>query len=229
MNSPSDDQQGRSGPSPYQQPRGTREPGEDVPRQHTPQGEQASYGDREPYGEQPSYGESYGEREDYGQAPPQGPYGRDSSSYGGYAAYPPGADAGYETGYGYPSDGDSYLNGAPVGFGQAVAHGLRNLLTFRGRASRSAFWWFVLFSVIIQIIVNVLVGIGTTGSRSPDSYLGLITTVLTLSLSVRRLHDANHRGWWWLIGLVPFVGWIVLLVFYLQRGTRGPNRFNVRG
>jgi uncharacterized membrane protein YhaH (DUF805 family) len=120
----------------------------------------------------------------------------------------------------------SYLNGGRAGFGAAVSQGLRNLLTFRGRASRSAFWWFVLFTLIVQVVIDLVVGRGAHGARTES--LGLISTLLTLAVSVRRLHDSNHSGWWWLIGLVPIVGWIVLLVFYLQRGTRGPNRFEVR-
>jgi uncharacterized membrane protein YhaH (DUF805 family) len=120
----------------------------------------------------------------------------------------------------------SYLNGGRAGFGAAVSQGLRNVLTFRGRASRSAFWWFVLFTLILQVVIDLIVGRGTHGARTGS--LGLISTLLTLAVSVRRLHDGNHSGWWWLIGFLPIVGWIVLLVFYLQPGTRGPNRFEVR-
>ena len=42
---------------------------------------------------------------------------------------------------------------------------------------------------------------------------------------MRRLHDTDRSGWWYLITLVPFVGGIVLLVFTLLKGTPGPNRF----
>jgi len=51
--------------------------------------------------------------------------------------------------------------------------------------------------------------------------------VAGISVAVRRLHDTNRTGWWWWIGWVPFFGWIVLLVFYLLRGTPGPNRYSV--
>ena len=56
--------------------------------------------------------------------------------------------------------------------------------------------------------------------------VGIPLWLTGLSLTVRRLHDANHTGWWWWIGLVPIVGWIVLLVFFLMPGTPGPNRYN---
>jgi len=50
--------------------------------------------------------------------------------------------------------------------------------------------------------------------------------VASIALSVRRLHDADHTGWWWLIGWVPLIGWIIVLVFYLQPSTPGPNRYS---
>ena len=53
--------------------------------------------------------------------------------------------------------------------------------------------------------------------------------VAGITVAVRRLHDTNRTGWWWWIGWVPFFGWIVLLVFYLLRGTPGPNRYSVAG
>ncbi|WP_455430719.1 DUF805 domain-containing protein [Phytohabitans flavus] len=46
-----------------------------------------------------------------------------------------------------------------------------------------------------------------------------------LAVAVRRLHDTDRTGWWVLIALVPIVGFIVLLVFFLMDGTPGPNRF----
>ena len=44
-------------------------------------------------------------------------------------------------------------------------------------------------------------------------------------MSVRRLHDIDRTGWWLLIVLVPIIGLLVLLWFYVQRGTPGANRF----
>jgi uncharacterized membrane protein YhaH (DUF805 family) len=53
--------------------------------------------------------------------------------------------------------------------------------------------------------------------------LGLLLP--NLALAVRRLHDTDRSGWWLLIGLIPIVGSLVLLVFYLLPGTQGQNRF----
>ena len=46
-----------------------------------------------------------------------------------------------------------------------------------------------------------------------------------LALTIRRLHDIDKSGWSILFGLIPFVGGIILLIWYLSKGTDGPNRF----
>ena len=53
--------------------------------------------------------------------------------------------------------------------------------------------------------------------------LGLL--IPSLAVSIRRLHDTNRSGWWILIGLIPFLGALVLIVFYLLDGTPGPNKY----
>ena len=47
----------------------------------------------------------------------------------------------------------------------------------------------------------------------------------SLAVGVRRLHDTDRSGWWLLIGLVPLIGFIVLIVFFVQKGTEKENRF----
>ena len=46
-----------------------------------------------------------------------------------------------------------------------------------------------------------------------------------LAVMVRRLHDTDRSGWWLLLGLLPLLGGLVLLIFFIIGGTRGPNRF----
>jgi uncharacterized membrane protein YhaH (DUF805 family) len=182
---------------PYEGQPSTRMPGEDVPRQETPRHDQGDQ--RDPY-------------------PPQA----------SYTPYQQGTDPAYASGTGYPGPGQrSYLNGGRARFGAAVSQGLSHLLTFRGRASRSAFWWFILFTIIVQTVLEAIVSTASHGVRSADEALSVVATLLTLTLTIRRLHDSNRTGWWWLIGWVPVIGWLVLLVFALLPGTRGPNRFDV--
>jgi uncharacterized membrane protein YhaH (DUF805 family) len=136
-----------------------------------------------------------------------------------------------------------------MGFGEAVSTCFRKYATFQGRARRSEFWYYYLFIIIVNAVLSSLLytAILTGPSREeivdgvkqtvPDglSAFGLIMVVVvsiwalaillpTLSVMVRRLHDADHSGWWWWINLVCF-GWIVLLIFWVSEGTRGPNRF----
>ncbi len=100
---------------------------------------------------------------------------------------------------------------------------------FSGRASRQQFWMFVLFSFLISLVLSVLGGmdnmLGTLFSVINGLY-GLAVLLPSLAIAVRRLHDTDRSGWWLLISLLPFVGGIVLLVFYVLPGNQGKNRFN---
>jgi uncharacterized membrane protein YhaH (DUF805 family) len=117
-----------------------------------------------------------------------------------------------------------YLQGGPVGFGEAISEGFRNIVTFNGRASRSAFWWFFLGAAIIDIIGGI---IGNVAHAVVIQYvIEAIVALATLSLAVRRLHDTGRTGWWWLIGLIPIIGTITLIVFYCLPGTPGPNKYD---
>ena len=143
----------------------------------------------------------------------------------GYGAYPQGS--GYPSAGGYGSAAPrSYLQGAPVGFANAVREAFRHPLTFRGRASRSAFWWFQLLAVIAYAVVSVISDRSTVAGVILDIIIGVPILVTNISLAVRRLHDSNHTGWWWWICFVPLVGWIIGIVFYLLPSTPGPNRYS---
>ena len=95
---------------------------------------------------------------------------------------------------------------------------------FNGRARRAEFWWYILVYIIIAIIVNVIDGIvhlnGLLGGL-----LSLALLLPNLGVAVRRLHDTNRSGWWILIAFVPIVGFILLIYWYAQAGTAGPNTY----
>lgn len=147
---------------------------------------------------------------------PQEPYPQTRSDGYGQAPYPPGG--------GGPSH-QGYLQGAPVGFGEAISEGFKNVLTFSGRASRSAFWWFFLGVIIIDLIAAIL-GRAVHHAPMTEALVGLIMFLASLSVAVRRLHDSGKSGFWLFIGLVPVVGGITLLVFDCLPGTPGPNQYN---
>ena len=97
--------------------------------------------------------------------------------------------------------------------------GFRNIVTFHGRASRSAFWWFFLGAIIIDVIGAV---IGNAVHVVAIQYIiYVVVTIVTVSLAVRRLHDSGKSGFWWLIGFIPVIGTITLIVFYCLPGRLG--------
>ncbi len=109
--------------------------------------------------------------------------------------------------------------------------------TFSGRATRSEYWWFALFASIVAVLYYALYGYSFIyGSGSGYIFVSviygifsLVSILPSLALMVRRLHDIGKSGWWILIGLVPFIGGIVLLIFSLMESTGdneyGPNPF----
>jgi len=175
-----------------------------------------------------------------GQYPPQDGYAPGPHpQQGGYAAYPPQGYAAYPPQGGYaaypPQDGYApvgprgYLQGGPVGFGEAVAEAFRNMFNYQGRASRSAYWWFALFEALAWVGVLILALIFAAVRVPALSILLYVVAVIGsilvgLPLTVRRLHDTDKSGFWYFIVFVPFGG-IVLLVFTLLEGTPGRNRF----
>ena len=74
--------------------------------------------------------------------------------------------------------------------------------------------------------VGIILMIAGVAGIILDIIIGVPMIVTNIALSVRRLHDSNHTGWWWWIGFVPLVGWIIAIVFYLLPSTPGPNRYS---
>lgn len=99
---------------------------------------------------------------------------------------------------------------------------LKNYVNFEGRATRPEFWWFFLFNVIVSLILNLFgPKVGTTLS----GIWSLAILLPYLGLSVRRLHDINKSGWYLLVGLIPLVGWVLLVYWWAQPGERTENQY----
>ena len=105
---------------------------------------------------------------------------------------------------------------------------LKKFFNFRDRASRSEYWYFHLIFSIVSIPLFIyedssndthLIYSGISG------VLVLIFFIPALSVSVRRLHDINKSGWFVLISAIPFIGWLILAVMLLDKGTLGKNKF----
>jgi uncharacterized membrane protein YhaH (DUF805 family) len=110
-----------------------------------------------------------------------------------------------------------------MGFSEAVRSGFENYATFDGRASRPAFWWWTLFSILAAIAANIVDAI--VGIPIFSIVVGLGLFLPNLSVAIRRLHDTGNTGWWVLIGLIPLIGFVVLLIFFLQKGDPGENKY----
>lgn len=118
----------------------------------------------------------------------------------------------------------------PVGMGEAVKRGFGQYFTFSGRASRSEFWYFALFCLLAAFVLGI-VDVMVFGSLVEDgitplsNLFSLAILIPQIAIAVRRLHDIDRTGWWYLFLFVPVVGIITLLVFWCSQGTQGRNRF----
>jgi uncharacterized membrane protein YhaH (DUF805 family) len=106
----------------------------------------------------------------------------------------------------------------------------RKYAVFSGRARRSEYWYFTLFSMIALAILRSIdhrTGMydPETSSGTLEGIYGLIVFIPTLAIGVRRLHDTGRSGWWLLINLVPVAGWIINLIFDLQDSQPGSNQY----
>ena len=108
---------------------------------------------------------------------------------------------------------------------------LKNYVGFSGRSRRSEYWYFTLFYLVIAIILSVLDGIvfgGSVDGKGTPVLSGLFMLAMLLpsiAVGIRRLHDTDRSGWWLLIGMIPILGAIVLIVFFVQDSKPGDNRF----
>lgn len=113
-----------------------------------------------------------------------------------------------------------------MNFGEAITSGFRNYATFSGRAVRSEYWYWVLFTLILGAVAGILdSAIFPDSEVSPlNAIAGLIVLLPSIAIGVRRLHDIDRTGWWYLI-CFTIIGVIVLIYWACQPGTPGPNRF----
>jgi uncharacterized membrane protein YhaH (DUF805 family) len=168
---------------------------------------------------------------------PYNPSGGGGYQGGGYqqggGGYPGGgySGPGYPGGAGYPPPQQNYqqqgyLQGGPVDFQGAIRNQISNVLNFQGRASRSAYWWYALALLIVDVVLQIISGVA--GSSALTLLVSLILIVVGLSglsVGVRRLHDSDKTGWLLLIGIIPIIGTIIVIVLLCLPGTPGPNRF----
>jgi uncharacterized membrane protein YhaH (DUF805 family) len=112
---------------------------------------------------------------------------------------------------------------------------------FSGRASRSEYWMFALLQIFIIFGMAVVFGIFAgfsrdTAGKGDAIFIGvfllvaylLIFFVPTIAVTVRRLHDQDKSGWFYLFNFIPYIGGLVMFVFMLLPGTDGSNQYGSR-
>lgn len=107
----------------------------------------------------------------------------------------------------------------PVSFTDAIVICFSKYFDFTGRAPRSEYWWFYLFTVLLSWL-----------SALVDSE-GIIIIILTLiflfpslAAGARRLHDINKSGWWQLL-MLTIIGIIPLIIWWASVGKKEPNKY----
>ena len=107
--------------------------------------------------------------------------------------------------------------GHPVTFTESISTCLTKYIDFTGRASRSEYWWWVLFSCIMNLVLSSI-------SQNLAAVYAIAAFLPYLAVGARRLHDTNRSGWLQLLVLVPILGWILLIVLFVQDGKE-PNKY----
>jgi len=120
---------------------------------------------------------------------------------------------------------------------------LKQYAVFKGRARRKEFWMFTLFVIIFGVVFMILDKVlGTTfnldkenicdrliyflvGRGWIDATFGLAIFIPSLAVTVRRLHDIGRSGWWYLLFLLPIIGWIILLCWHCRDSDEGENKY----
>ena len=119
---------------------------------------------------------------------------------------------------------------------QAAKRVLSRYARFSGRASRAELWWWVLgWFVLIAFtrfidasVIAPVLGFATFAPEAGQPLSVLVSLALllpNLAVGARRLHDIGRTGWWLCIGIVPAVGALILIYFYVQPTQPGENRF----
>lgn len=118
----------------------------------------------------------------------------------------------------------------------------RRYADFSGRSRRKEYWMFMLFVVIVYAVCFAFIAAGGLFSTDPTTgapqfgalaWLGfgllaifaLGSFIPSLAVQIRRFHDQDKSGWFWLLAFIPYAGSIILLVFMCIEGTKGENRF----
>ena len=108
---------------------------------------------------------------------------------------------------------------------------IKQYADFSGRARRKEYWMFTLFNALIAIVLGFVLGVFEviTGTQFISTAISAIYSLFifipSLAVCIRRLHDVGKSGWFYLIGLIPIIGWIWLIVLFCTDSQPGANNW----
>ena len=104
-----------------------------------------------------------------------------------------------------------------MSFVDAVKTCFAKYADFEGCASRSEFWWWILFTSLAALALHSL-------SYRLSGAFSIATLLPSIAVTARRLHDTDRSGWWQLLYFLPAIGWLILIIFCVE--PRQPNRYS---
>ena len=109
-------------------------------------------------------------------------------------------------------------------FSDAVRAVLTNYAGFTGRAGRSEFWYWVLFTFLVQVAISILAMMIADSLSYLGNLFSLATLIPSIAVGARRMHDIGKSGWWQLVNLVPVLGWIYF-IYLAAQPSGAPNAY----
>ena len=108
-----------------------------------------------------------------------------------------------------------------MNFMTAISTCFKKYATFSGRARRSEYWFFFLFSLVMSTVLSLIF----QNTTLPSTLFSLAVLVPTLAVSWRRMHDIGKVGTWSLIILIPILGAIIFWIWCAKNSEEGSNEF----
>jgi uncharacterized membrane protein YhaH (DUF805 family) len=126
---------------------------------------------------------------------------------------------------------------ATMNFSTAIITVLKKYAVFSGRASRPEFWYWILAVALVSFVFAIIEGAllaPALGFKAFDPEAGQPLSVIldlaiflpSIAVAVRRLHDTGRSGWWFVLQLIPLIGTLVLLWWFVQPGLEEPNEYD---
>lgn len=114
-----------------------------------------------------------------------------------------------------------------MSFKNAVMFCFSRYAEFTGRASRTQFWFFTLFVILVDIVLNFfeLILFRDSNIHILTILWFLATVIPHLAVGSRRLHDIGQSGWLQLLWIIPCVGFIIMIVLYAMPTKPGENKY----